>query len=123
MTPTCRICYDETLDQKLIEPCDCQGSVKSVHVSCFLKWMQMKELDGELKCELCQKVFIKGEPGGKPGGDSVGDTQIAVADVNRIVSDMLHLIAFILAVFMTLLDSLAWRTRVQHRQLQDAQRD
>ena len=35
----CRICHCEDANERLIIPCKCKGSIKVVHESCLVKWM------------------------------------------------------------------------------------
>ena len=88
---SCRICYDED-DKKdrLIEPCDCKGSVRAVHVSCFLKWMRSKK--GELRCELCKKQFVDASP---PPRTAIRRSYV---DWNRAADDLLNLCVNVAAV-------------------------
>ena len=39
--PFCKICFEtgNTIDNKLIHPCKCDGSIKFVHEKCILKWL------------------------------------------------------------------------------------
>ena len=62
----CRICYETgEIDNPLISPCACKGSMSSIHVACLRKWMTgkviQKDLNGTLSyfvrdiaCELCK---------------------------------------------------------------------
>ena len=76
----CRICYEGPNEQKLIQPCDCKGSVSFIHVSCFLKWMESRE---EKKCEICGKLFLeRAVPSGPP---------VLYFDVDRMVADVVHI--------------------------------
>ena len=43
--PVCRICYIEEEDNNpLISPCNCTGTIKYVHLSCFAKWIALKTI-------------------------------------------------------------------------------
>lgn len=87
----CRICYDdEKREDRLIEPCDCKGSVSKVHVSCFLKWMRSKK--GELRCELCKKQFVEDTA---PSRTMIRRSYI---DWNRAVDDLVNLCVNVVAV-------------------------
>ena len=46
----CRICHCDAEQETLISPCLCAGSVKFVHHSCLMKWLQRAVM---AKCELC----------------------------------------------------------------------
>lgn len=92
---TCRICYDdEKQHDKLIEPCDCKGSVSKIHVSCFLKWMRSKK--DELRCELCKKQFVD-DP--SPPRTTIMRSYV---DWNRAADDLLNLCVNVAAVVMVL---------------------
>jgi hypothetical protein len=67
----CRICYgreDEPIDDPLIAPCKCSGSVKHVHLSCAKAWIN-EELTQDvnehvksycwerISCEMCNDPF------------------------------------------------------------------
>jgi len=66
----CKICLSETeeLDDPMITPCDCTGSVKYVHLKCIQNWVKSKLNMQQNKnivtifwknlyCELCKKKF------------------------------------------------------------------
>ena len=46
----CRICHSNDEIEILISPCLCTGSVKFVHHSCLMSWLQRAVMS---KCELC----------------------------------------------------------------------
>lgn len=50
----CRFCLEESSVNKLISPCQCDGSVKYVHKQCLEKWRQ-QNTDNQYyhKCNLC----------------------------------------------------------------------
>ena len=65
----CRICYleDDTDNNPLIQPCQCSGSMKYIHLDCLKKWIGTRNylniensefcsifLVKELDCELCK---------------------------------------------------------------------
>lgn len=77
----CRVCYEGPNQQKLIQPCDCKGSVSSIHVSCFLKWMETRE---NKQCELCGKLFLEKKK-------KVGRTTLYF-DVDRLLADVVHIL-------------------------------
>ena len=69
---TCRICYgeDNTDDSPLIQPCQCSGSMKYIHLACLKKWIEttlcIKIYSNEhyahyslknIECELCKAKF------------------------------------------------------------------
>lgn len=49
-TDVCRICHCSDELEVLISPCSCTGSVKFVHHSCLMNWLQRAVMS---KCELC----------------------------------------------------------------------
>lgn len=80
----CRICYEGPNEQKLIQPCDCKGSVSFIHVSCFLKWMETRE---DKKCEICGKLFLEKK---KKKGDPLGPPTLYF-DVDMVLADVVHI--------------------------------
>jgi len=52
----CRICYDDDKQEKLINPCKCDGSIKFVHQSCLEKWIETSKRDD---CPQCKYKYIK----------------------------------------------------------------
>ena len=65
----CRICYtdDDTDENPLIQPCNCSGTMKFIHINCLEKWISTRsciEIDKnnncsvyiikEVECELCK---------------------------------------------------------------------
>ena len=69
---TCRICYleDETVDNPLIQPCICSGSMKYIHLDCLKHWLQTSifvkiedNVDCSIylyktpECELCKTKY------------------------------------------------------------------
>ena len=68
----CRICYleEETIDNPLIQPCICSGSMKYIHLECLKHWLNTSifiKIDGNKdsfiylyktpECELCKTKF------------------------------------------------------------------
>ena len=49
-TDVCRICHSGDEAESLISPCLCTGSVKFVHHTCLMSWLQRAVMS---KCELC----------------------------------------------------------------------
>lgn len=47
----CRICHDPV---NLIEPCNCKGSIATIHKECLEKWLNAS---GKTSCELCGFKF------------------------------------------------------------------
>lgn len=66
----CRICFTEggEVDNPLITPCSCSGTMKYIHLQCLQQWLKTKlhtKVSGNsvsilwktLECELCKKAF------------------------------------------------------------------
>ncbi|XP_055886986.1 E3 ubiquitin-protein ligase MARCHF2-like isoform X2 [Biomphalaria glabrata] len=55
----CRICQVSGDSDNLVSPCKCSGSLKYVHYSCLLKWIEYssRRTRGEPMCELCHFVY------------------------------------------------------------------
>ena len=52
----CRICHCEgTIDEPLISPCSCLGTMQYLHQSCLQRWIKSA---GVKSCELCKFEFI-----------------------------------------------------------------
>lgn len=60
----CKYCFTEDSEKNLIQPCNCQGSLRNVHEECLCEWIQKSKKNLELtyenglayycsKCELC----------------------------------------------------------------------
>ena len=59
--PSCRFCFEEeTRMNKLLSPCDCQGSIRFVHVKCLLHWQRVAPIQFIHKCQLCLTYFKNG---------------------------------------------------------------
>ncbi|XP_060064086.1 E3 ubiquitin-protein ligase MARCHF4-like [Ylistrum balloti] len=50
----CRICHDDDVEQPLISPCFCSGSMGMLHVACLEQWLGTSDTT---KCEICQFQF------------------------------------------------------------------
>ncbi|XP_034565063.1 E3 ubiquitin-protein ligase MARCH3-like [Notolabrus celidotus] len=50
----CRICHEGGSQEELLSPCECSGSLSSVHRSCLERWLSAS---GTSFCELCQHQF------------------------------------------------------------------
>ena len=70
--PTCRICYllNSDIENPLISPCNCSGSMKYIHYKCLKKCIETnltKKIEQNYKyynwrnysCEICQKEYPK----------------------------------------------------------------
>ena len=69
----CRICYGEEEDEKenpMVQPCQCSGSLKYIHLQCLKHWIMTKSctkvddndcckvfLFKEIECEICKSKF------------------------------------------------------------------
>jgi E3 ubiquitin-protein ligase DOA10 len=55
----CRICLDSSEEEgnKLLNICECKGSLKYIHNECAMKWI--KERNGNTRCELCKTKYDK----------------------------------------------------------------
>ncbi len=56
----CKICYEpETEEKPIIKPCQCQGSMKYIHLECLKKWVGDKDIKKEKpRCEICKYIYI-----------------------------------------------------------------
>ncbi|KAG8347753.1 RING variant domain [Trypanosoma vivax] len=57
---TCRICRDDEVDESVISPCECIGSVRWVHRSCLDEWRISsvgRNKEYVRLCEICRKPF------------------------------------------------------------------
>lgn len=57
----CRICHEiEFVDEQLLAPCACNGSIKFVHNSCLHEWFRTQhgfEHPDTWRCEVCSEKF------------------------------------------------------------------
>jgi hypothetical protein len=68
----CRICYleEENKENPLVEPCNCSGTMKYIHLNCLKKWISTKsciKIDStdncliyiikKIECELCKTIL------------------------------------------------------------------
>ncbi|KAM8889898.1 E3 ubiquitin-protein ligase MARCHF2-like [Synchiropus picturatus] len=53
--PICRICHEGASVEDLLSPCDCTGTLGTVHKSCLEKWLSSSNTSF---CELCHREFI-----------------------------------------------------------------
>lgn len=51
---TCRICLEQSRLTNLISPCKCKGTMKHIHKSCFIRWINKSR---SLICELCHSNY------------------------------------------------------------------
>ncbi|KAE8284708.1 E3 ubiquitin-protein ligase MARCH3 [Larimichthys crocea] len=52
--PMCRICHDSGAQEELLSPCECSGTLATIHRSCLEHWLSAS---GTSFCELCQYQF------------------------------------------------------------------
>ncbi|KPP77838.1 E3 ubiquitin-protein ligase MARCH3-like [Scleropages formosus] len=52
--PMCRICHEGGAQEQLLSPCECTGTLGSVHRSCLERWLSAS---GTNFCELCHFQF------------------------------------------------------------------
>lgn len=52
--PICRICHEGSSSECLLSPCDCTGTLGTVHKSCLEKWLSSSNTS---YCELCHTEF------------------------------------------------------------------
>lgn len=50
----CRICLEESKLKDLLTPCKCKGTLKFIHKSCFIHWLNKSK---SLICELCHTRY------------------------------------------------------------------
>lgn len=53
--PICRICHEGGSGESLLSPCDCTGTLGTVHKSCLEKWLSSSNTS---YCELCHTEFV-----------------------------------------------------------------
>lgn len=53
--PICRICHEGGSGEGLLSPCDCTGTLGTVHKSCLEKWLSSSNTS---YCELCHTEFV-----------------------------------------------------------------
>jgi len=65
----CWICHDTTVEEPLIQPCACRGSMSGVHASCVEQWIQhhrRNALNDEApRCSVCHQPYCGQEQ--RPG--------------------------------------------------------
>lgn len=56
---SCRFCLDSSTskDNPLIDPCDCNGSIRYVHKKCLSRWRRMNPLRNANICLLCLSPY------------------------------------------------------------------
>jgi hypothetical protein len=55
----CKYCLESSLEgrDQFISPCDCTGSVKYVHYSCFIRWIILAPEDRKSLCPICNYTY------------------------------------------------------------------
>jgi hypothetical protein len=54
----CRICFESGQKDKIIIPCQCEGSIKYVHKKCIERWILSSGVPiDDAKCEICKSKF------------------------------------------------------------------
>ena len=54
----CRICFESGQKDKIIIPCQCEGSIKYVHKKCIERWILSLNIPiDDAKCEICKSKF------------------------------------------------------------------
>ena len=51
----CRICFENSPHKSLISPCDCSGTISSVHRKCVESWLTRSR---RTQCELCGVKYV-----------------------------------------------------------------
>ena len=54
LTLSCRICLEQSRLTELVSPCRCKGSLKYIHKTCFVNWIDKSK---SLICELCRSYY------------------------------------------------------------------
>ena len=54
---TCRICFDDESEGRLISPCRCKGSMRFVHVHCLAKWRAEARNRSYYECGQCKYQY------------------------------------------------------------------
>lgn len=52
--PMCRICHEGSVQEELLSPCECLGTMATIHRSCLEHWLSAS---GTSFCELCHYQF------------------------------------------------------------------
>ncbi len=52
--PMCRICHDSGAQEELLSPCECSGTLATIHRRCLEHWLSAS---GTSFCELCHYQF------------------------------------------------------------------
>lgn len=59
MQGQCRFCLETTssVENPLISPCKCSGSIKYVHSICINKWLLINRDPSKFTCSICKELF------------------------------------------------------------------
>jgi len=52
----CRICFET--HTPLYYPCKCNGSIKYIHEECLFQWLESREDNRDIQCELCKESYL-----------------------------------------------------------------
>ncbi|XP_061119300.1 E3 ubiquitin-protein ligase MARCHF3-like [Conger conger] len=52
--PMCRICHEGSVQEELLSPCECAGTLGTIHRSCLEQWLSSSSTSS---CELCHFQF------------------------------------------------------------------
>jgi hypothetical protein len=52
----CRICFET--HTPLYHPCKCSGSIKYIHEECLFHWLQSRDDNRDIQCELCKEPYL-----------------------------------------------------------------
>merc|ERR1719336_3058672 len=59
--PECWICRDPTVQEALVQPCACRGSMSGVHASCVERWIQHRRSSSGgrdvPRCSVCRQPY------------------------------------------------------------------
>ena len=50
----CRICLSNGLNEELLSPCECRGSVSHIHSKCLIDWISVSKTDN---CNICRTQY------------------------------------------------------------------
>ncbi|KAJ7400154.1 E3 ubiquitin-protein ligase MARCH2 [Pitangus sulphuratus] len=77
--PICRICHEGGNGEGLLSPCDCTGTLGTVHKSCLEKWLSSSNTS---YCELCHTEFVvERRPRPLTEGDQDPDGSISLPEL------------------------------------------
>ena len=50
----CRICLSNGLNEELLSPCECRGTVSHIHYKCLIDWISVSKTDN---CNICRTQY------------------------------------------------------------------